>query len=75
MENMVENEMSAKERLQNLQTALSERGVVDVKFFFNKQRDASLTAVATDVADVVEALLDGRYHPHAGVGDSVRTLI
>lgn len=72
---MVENEMSAKERLQNLQAALSERGVVDVKFFFNKQRGASLTAVATDVADVVEAFLDGRYHPHAGVGDSVRSSI
>ena len=68
----MENDMSAKERLQKLQTALQERGVVDVKFFFSKQRNASLATVANDVADVVDAMLQKRYKAHAGVGDSVR---
>lgn len=67
--------MNAKQRLQAMQATLRDRGVVDVKFFFKKQPHASLTNVANDVADVVEAMLEKRYKPYAGVGDSVRGAI
>lgn len=60
MELNVENDMNAKERLQGLEAALAERGVVDVKFFFNRV-GSKLSEVTSDVADVLEAALEKRY--------------
>lgn len=57
---MVENDMSAKERLLGLEATLRERGVVDVKFFFNRV-GIKLSDMTSDVADVLEAALEKRY--------------
>lgn len=67
----MENEMSAETRLQVLETALRERGVVDVKFFFSKD-GATPTKVVSDVANVLEAMLADRTIPFEGIGDSVQ---
>jgi hypothetical protein len=64
--------MNAKVRLETLQAKLVERGVRDVKFFFTLSDSASLSSVASDVADVLEAVEAGRYVPMGELGDSVR---
>ncbi len=64
--------MSAKERLHNLQAVLQERGAVDVKFFFEPTHKA-MTAVADEVADLLDAVVGGRYNVAAPLGDSVRS--
>lgn len=64
-------EMSAKDRLHELDVQLRERGVVDVKFFFNDARKP-ITAVATEVADMYQAALSHRFDNLAPVGDSLR---
>jgi len=69
--NAMVNDMSANEKLKGLQAELAERGVVDVKFFFSKE-GASPTKVASDVTNVLEAMLQNRTRPFDGVGDSVR---
>lgn len=61
--------MSAKDRLQALEAALRERGVVDVKFFFNTT-DGGLATIASDVADLLQAVLDKRTKKFTGLGDS-----
>jgi hypothetical protein len=68
---MVENDMSAKEKLQALEAALKERGVVDVKFFFNHTKKP-LTGVVSDVVEVLEAVVEGRHCALKPLGDSVR---
>lgn len=74
---VVENEegrnMSAKERLQKMQAALSEQGAVDVKFYVSANPRHAMTEVATDVADFLEAaLIEKRVVPLERLGDSVR---
>lgn len=64
--------MSAKVRLQALEAALRERGVVDVKFFFSKGADTMLSEVTADVVEVLEAVVAGKVKPFTGIGDSVR---
>ncbi|WP_460454159.1 hypothetical protein [Arenimonas aestuarii] len=57
--------MNAKERLQALEAALRERGVVDVKFFFAEGADDhALSVVGSDVADVLEAMLRGEHRAY-----------
>lgn len=51
--------MNAKERLQKVQATLVERGVKDVKFFVNLGTETSVSALANDVADVLEAVVRG----------------
>ncbi|PBJ83744.1 hypothetical protein CMZ84_04445 [Lysobacteraceae bacterium NML93-0399] len=65
------NDMNANVKLQAVEAALKERGVVDVKFFFNKE-GGSPTKVANDVVNVLNAMLDGKTLPFNGVGDSRR---
>ena len=60
--------MSAKARLQTIEAALRERGVVDVKFLFTNN-GASLSALADNVADALEAVLQGHATPSAALGD------
>ena len=63
--------MNAKERLQALEAALRERGVVDVKFFFDHTKKP-LTGVVADVADVLDAVVNQRFSALEPLGDSVR---
>ena len=65
--------MSAKERLQKLQAELEQRGAKDVKFCFSRTNaEVPLSHVANDVADALQALIDGRCTPMAKLGDSMR---
>ena len=66
----MENAMSAKDRLQTLQAALDERGVTDVKFFFNLRDDTPLTTVMSDVSDVLQAYVDGKCEKMLPIGDA-----
>lgn len=67
------NDMNAKERLQALEAALRERGVVDVKFLFNLGGDA-LSAVSAEVADVLQAVLDGKHEDFGLMNDGARAI-
>lgn len=65
---------SAKERLQQLQTALCERGVVDVKFCLSVDPATAPTEVSADVADFLEAaLIKEQTADFKGLGDSMRS--
>ena len=65
--------MSAKERLQALQASLSERGVVDVKFFFDATHRKSLTSVVSEVVEVLGAVVENRFSELAPFKDTVRS--
>lgn len=53
--------MNAKVRLQGVQSTLSERGVLDVKFLFgHESRFTMPSTLQNDVADVMESFLAGR---------------
>jgi hypothetical protein len=65
------NDMNAKERLQGLEAKLRERGVVDVKFFFDHTRKP-LTGAVSDVIDVLDAVVANRFDKASRFGDSVR---
>ena len=67
----MESDMSAKVRLQALEAALRERGVVDVKFFFDHVKKP-LTGVVADVVSVLDAVVGSRYDSAQPVGDSIR---
>lgn len=71
MEAKVENDMSAKEKLKALEAQLRERGVVDVKFFFDHGTNG-LKSVANDVIEFLQAYVDGRFDDAAPIGDSYR---
>jgi hypothetical protein len=59
-----------KARLDALSERLKERGVVDVKFHVDKSGNPSADKVASDAADFIEAILDGKTKPCFGIGDS-----
>lgn len=61
---------ATKARLDNPQKQLEDRGVVDVKFDADYSQGAE--KVGNDMADVLEAVLDGKSHPALPIGDSVR---
>lgn len=62
--------MSAKERLQSVQTALQGRGVLDVKFCLAKGvADSGCAEVADRVATFLETYLNGKVKRVHGVGD------
>ncbi|HCL45432.1 MAG TPA: hypothetical protein DIC54_14770 [Pseudomonas sp.] len=65
------NDMSAKNRLQGLEAKLRERGVVDVKFFFDHTRKPLLTGAVSDVIEVLDAVVGSRFEKAAAFGDSV----
>ncbi len=67
----MENDMNAKTKLQALQAKLEERGVVDVKFFFDHTKKP-LTGVTSDVTQVLEAVVQKRFASAKPLGDSVR---
>lgn len=56
--------MSGYERLKAIQERLEARGVTDVKFAWSRgAREKPLSQVANEVADALEAYLDGRFRP------------
>lgn len=57
-------------RLPTVQKRLAEMGVLDVKFFFAPQQDASLEAVKSNAADVLEHYLDGKTKPMPSFNDA-----
>ena len=59
-----------KTRLESLEERLKDRGVVDVKFDADYSQGAE--KVGNDMADVLEAVLDGKTRPALPIGDSVR---
>lgn len=67
----MENDMNAKNKLQALEAALKDRGVVDVKFFFDHTKKP-LTGVVSDVVDVLDAVVSKRFDDAKLLGDSVR---
>lgn len=52
--------MSANERLMKVQTALTERGVKDVKFFFSNDALGTLSQAVEGATVVLEAYVDGK---------------
>jgi hypothetical protein len=63
--------MSANERLQSMQTALTERGVQDVKFCFSlSMQEMPGSVVASSVSDFLDAYLKGRSTVVDRIGDS-----
>lgn len=70
---MAVNDMNAKDRLQALEATLRERGVVDVKFFFDHTKKP-LTGVVAEVVEMLEAYVDNRFDKAAPFGDSVRAI-
>ncbi|MEJ2790078.1 MULTISPECIES: hypothetical protein [unclassified Pseudoxanthomonas] len=63
--------MNAKAQLQTLESALRERGVVDVKFFFD-HNNKPLTSVVSEVVDLFEAVLGSRFDNLKPLNDSAR---
>ncbi len=55
--------MDARERLQQVQSALSDSGVRDVKFCFAQTKGVPMSHVQKDVADALEAFRTKKYHP------------
>lgn len=64
--------MSAKERLQEVQSVLEQRGVRDVKFCFAPGASGKmpLSAFQNSVADFFDAYLKKRYSALSRVGDA-----
>lgn len=62
--------MSPRDRLKNVQEKLVARGVIDIKLDLRCNDETPLSHVMTDVADALEAYLDGKYHPMPSLGDS-----
>jgi hypothetical protein len=70
LNNFKEGIAMANERLQELQAALQERGVRDVKFFFQPGLDAvPASVVASGVANFLDAYVRGRMTSVDRVGD------
>jgi hypothetical protein len=66
-----ETVMNANERLLQMQAALVERGVMDVKFCFASGSDSRpKSEVENGVADFLDAYLNQRYTALASVGDA-----
>jgi len=55
--------MNGRERLKQIQQKLEARGCVDIKLAWGWVQDKPLSAVASEVADVLEAFLDGKVRP------------
>jgi len=61
-----------RDRLDSLEARMKARGVVDMKFF--RVPGFTPEQYGSDIADVLEAVLDGEHKPFAGCGDSVRNI-
>ena len=55
------NMSSVEDRLGKCQDALRKQGLKDVKFFFGSLSEKPPSRVASDVAEVLEAVLAGKY--------------
>ena len=55
--------------LQALEAQLKDRGVVDVKFFFERN-GKSFTAVSEEAEEMLEAMLEGRFDKAPRIGNA-----
>lgn len=62
----------SEKRLEQLQAVLTERGYKDVKFFFGAISETPVSQLAADVADALDAVVQGQAIAQVGLGDSVR---
>lgn len=62
----------SKERLEELVSILSERGVRDIKFHLDRSQPTTKEQRVNDACEVLEAILEARYRPLPELGDSVR---
>lgn len=62
--------MSEENKLFALQAELARRGVKDVKFFFGAISEKTLTDVASDVAEALQAVVDGKFSPMQPLNDA-----
>ena len=60
-----------KARIAKIQERLDAHGVKDIKFVYAPGQHLP-SEVAEDMCDMLEAYLDGNYHPLPKLGDSVR---
>ncbi len=67
-------EDALKRRLKDIERRLEDRGIVDVKFAFDRFTEATVTKdkMLADVCDVLEAVLNGDSTPAEPFGDSAR---
>lgn len=66
--------MTARQRLDAIQEKLVAQGVTDIKFFWARNSEKPLSQVCSDVADVLEATLNGNCKSAVPFGDSQRAL-
>jgi hypothetical protein len=72
MNNQLEVTMSAKDRLQEMQSLLERRGVRDVKFFFKLGLlEIPNSQVRNGAADFLDAYIKERYKKVERIGDSL----
>jgi hypothetical protein len=64
---------NAKERLLGVQSKLEELGAKDVKFCFAHTEGKPLSMVANEVADALQARLDGKFRPLKAFDDGKNT--
>lgn len=64
--------MSESKRLADVQAALVQRGVKDVKFFIQQGSERPLSAVKNDAAAMLEAFIDNRTMKMPAFNDSVK---
>jgi hypothetical protein len=64
--------MDARRQLQDLQSALGERGVQDIKFCFAKGKAVPMSYTQQDAVSALKAFLGRKYHPLPPAGDSVK---
>jgi len=62
--------MNSNVKLQACQKALLAQKVKDVKFFFNTTSETPVSQFESDAADVLDAMLNGKYKPAKRFGDS-----
>jgi hypothetical protein len=72
VKNQQEVAVSAKDRLQGVESLLEKRGVRDVKFFFRPGlAEVPSSEVFEGATDFLEAYLSGRFTKVAKINDSV----
>lgn len=72
--NVIMLDAQTQTRVENVEARMRERGVVDVKFFKDREKYLKLSPneQMNEVCDVIEAMLDGRCKPAEPLYDSVR---
>ncbi len=62
--------MSAKDRLQELQAALTKSGIVDSKFYIRRSQATTDASVTEDVIHLMQSFLNKQMVDHEMINDS-----